>query len=317
MRIFFSIVFVITCSASFAASEPARAPEPPAQAVQDAEKLVKDVFKDEYAKRAPEDRKALATKLLDQGRNTQKDAASQWVLFREARDVAASAGDAETAMAAITEMGKVFAVDSIDMKLKTLTALRATLKAPEATQSAADAGMALVNEALDAESFDNATKAADLTASLATMAKNLPMAGQAQLKRAEIKARSDAAMEAKLAVEQLKKNPKDAEAKFAVGLYQALFKNEWDKGLPMIAEGSDAAWSAAAKADVAGPVEVGDMVKVADQWWDLASAKPQYKSRLLVRSDFWYNLALPQADGIIKAKIEKRWSRSPPSRRSR
>ncbi len=310
MQKFSLIVIVLLAMAAFASRDAmgadARAAEPTAAAQQEAEKLVKDIYKDEYAKKSPEDRKALGVKLLEQGRSSQKDPVSEYVLYREARDVASSAGDIETAMAAITEMGKNFNVDAVDMRLKLLTGMRSALKGPEATQQAADAAMTLVDEAMAAESFENATKAADLAASLATMAKNLPLAGRAQLRRGEIKANADASMEARLAAEQLKKNPKDAEAKFSVGLYQALYKNEWEKGLPYIAESSDSAWSTPAKADIASPVDVPEMVKVADAWFDLATTKPQYKSRIFVRADFWYTLALPSADGLIKAKIEKR-----------
>jgi hypothetical protein len=48
------------------------------------------------------------------------------------------------------------------------------------------------------------------------------------------------------------------------------------------------------------------MVKVADLWWDLAQKAALTKPRILVRSEFWYRLTLPIAEGIVKTRIEKR-----------
>jgi hypothetical protein len=113
-------------------------------------------------------------------------------------------------------------------------------------------------------------------------------------------------LEMKAAQEKLKADPKDAAAKFTVGSYLCIYKNDWDKGLTIVAEGSDAGWSAAAKADIANPVDVTGMVKVADLWWDLAQKAALTKPRILVRSEFWYRLTLPIAEGIVKTRIEKR-----------
>jgi hypothetical protein len=283
-----------------------RSPVPTTQAAQEAEKLVKDVYKDEYAKRGPEERRALAQKLLEDGRNNKSDPASQYVLLREARDAAASVGDVQTAIDAAVELGKTFQVDPVDTKLGALTAVRTAARTPEAQSEAAEATAALIDEAAAVDNFDAATRAADLAIGFATASKNMTVVTEVQARKAEVKAQSTAYLAMKVATEKLKKTPTDPQSNFEVGSYQALYKNDWDKGLPMIAAGNDPAFAAAAKADLAAPVEAAAMAKVGDQWWDLATARPQMKTRLLARSEFWYNLVVPNADGLLLAKVQKR-----------
>src|SRR5207237_680761 len=61
-----------------------RAAVPDAGKQKEAEKIIKDLFKDQYAKKAAADRKALARQLLDQAAQSASDPAAAWVMFREA-----------------------------------------------------------------------------------------------------------------------------------------------------------------------------------------------------------------------------------------
>ena len=77
-----------------------RTPAPSTEDAAKAEKLIKELFKADYAKVRTPDRVALAAKLLQQAGETTDDAASRFVLIREARDIAAKAGDSELALKA-------------------------------------------------------------------------------------------------------------------------------------------------------------------------------------------------------------------------
>lgn len=287
------------------AEDAERVPVPTTQALADAEKLVKDVYKEDYAKRGPDERRALAEKLLDEGRNNKSDPASQYVLLREARDAAIQVADVPTAMDAISEMSKAFKVDPVDVELTAFTNLRNSAHTVDAMSEAAEASLKLIDEAMAAENFDAASKAADLAVTFGTGAKNMSLISQVQARKADIKTASAAYLAMKIGSEKLKKDPKDAAAKFDVGSFLALYKNDWDHGLQLLAEGSDVAFAAAAKGDLAGPVDVGGMLKVADAWWDLANARPT-KARILQRAEFWYSLVSQNADGLIKQKADKR-----------
>src|SRR5437879_3417936 len=77
------------------ADDAARAPVPDSGALIRAEKLIKDIFKDDYtaAKKRPDAALDLAAKMLKQAQETKDDPAAKYVLLRESRELAAGAGD--------------------------------------------------------------------------------------------------------------------------------------------------------------------------------------------------------------------------------
>src|SRR5258706_13020549 len=91
---------------------PTLAPEPDAAAQKDTLKKIRDLFKDEYAKKAPADQQALARKLLQSGMETADDPVTKFVLLKEAREVAVAAGDADTGLKCADETSKGFAIDA-------------------------------------------------------------------------------------------------------------------------------------------------------------------------------------------------------------
>src|SRR6187549_3616494 len=95
--------------------------EPDANAQKETLKQIKDLFKDEYARKGAADQAALAQKLLQKGIETNDDLPSKFVLLKEAREVAAASGDADTAMRAAGETAKAFAVDGPALKLAVVT----------------------------------------------------------------------------------------------------------------------------------------------------------------------------------------------------
>src|SRR5581483_4300245 len=104
---------------------------PDEAALKEAEKTVKSLFKDDYAKRAPADRIALAKNLLKQGMDTKDDNAARYILFRESQDLAARNGDIETAYKAIDEMTRIYATNSLSLRSAALALVIATSRPPE------------------------------------------------------------------------------------------------------------------------------------------------------------------------------------------
>src|SRR4051794_15709903 len=91
------LLLVIGVSAlALGAEEPGKKlPVPSAAAQAKALALVMDIFKEDIqAAKEPEAKVRLAVNLLQQGKESRDDAANRYVLFREARLLAAQAGDA-------------------------------------------------------------------------------------------------------------------------------------------------------------------------------------------------------------------------------
>ncbi len=63
----------------------------------------------------------------------------------------------------------------------------------------------------------------------------------------------------------LASNPKDPAANLAMGRFQALIRGDWDRGLRLLARGSDAGWKTLAQTDLDGPPN-GRARKIADAY---------------------------------------------------
>lgn len=282
-------------------------PAPPDAAAQKtAEKLVRDVFKDEFAKKAPADKSALATKLLAQSKEVESDPVQRFVLLREAKDLARDAADWETALAAIDETGRVFQVDVVAMKAALHAAMSAAAKKPEEWTAVARKQLALADEAAAADQLDPAAKAASEASSLAKKAKDLALAAKADAKGKEIAERRTWQTRLTKATETLAKSPDDPEANLVVGRQEALLKGNWEKGRVLLAKGSDAGLKAAATKDLAQPADVPGRIAAGDAWWDLAEKDPAGRLQLRLRAVTWYEQAAESATGILRTKIDGR-----------
>src|SRR5262245_60920295 len=107
---------LLVVSLLLAALQDSRLPPPDAAAQKNAEKLVRDIFKDEYNRKDAVSRRALAQKLIKQAGETADDPTSRFVLLSEARDLAADGGDVRTALAAAQQLAKTYAVDPAGAK---------------------------------------------------------------------------------------------------------------------------------------------------------------------------------------------------------
>ncbi len=104
----------------------------------------------------------------------------------------------------------------------------------------------------------------------------------------------------------LKTNPTDPEANLAVGRYYCFRKGDWDKGLPMFAQGSDASLKELAATDMQKPTAPAEQKKLGDGWWDLAGSKvgATWKGSLQ-RAVYWYRKAVA-IDPNMKTELEEK-----------
>ncbi|MCY3023270.1 MAG: hypothetical protein NTW87_30195 [Planctomycetota bacterium] len=285
----------------------ARLAEPPKEAQQEAEKTIKELFAEDYKKTTPDDQSALAFKLLAKSGGTKDDPKAQYVLLREARDMAAKAGDVATAMAAIDQMAGIFEVDALDLQAKALASLRSNARTPDANKAVAEAALAAADHAVAKDIYDVATRLAEIATSTARVSGEPALAAQAQSRGQDVAKCQSAYVNVKVAVFNLSKNPNDADAKFKIGQFYCLVKDDRVAGLVYLSEGSNQTWGNLAKMELANPTEVAEMMKVADGYHGLiASETGAARDKLKQWAAQWYQKALPTATGITKAKIEQR-----------
>ena len=92
-----------------------------------------------------------------------------------------------------------------------------------------------------------------------------------------------------------------------LGRYYCL-DDDWKKGLPHLAKGSDAPLRQLAEQDLASPKETIAQIGLADAWWTLGEARQGEEADvLLLRAGYWYDRARGQlTSGFNRLKVEKR-----------
>ena len=285
---------------------PVRQAPPPAAALKDAEKSVRELFRDEYAKKSAPDRLALARTLLESGEKTPDEPATRWVLLVEAREVAFQAGDPDLAFRAVDALARAFAVRPASLKLDLL----AKLPSPSA-----DAALAVLEEGIRTNDFDAAAKSAEIGRRAALKSGDAGLAARLAARAKEAAQIRTRYAKASRAFETLEKSPDDPEANLEVGEYACLVKGDWEEGLPFLAKGPDGPLTALARKDLAGAEAPDAQAALGDAWWELGDKqKPEAKTRYYDRAAEWYGRALNGLEGIQKVRLEKRLGSLPPSR---
>lgn len=311
LRFMIGPILVVTLALTALAAEPLGPAErlacPDTAKQQEAAKQIRSLFETEYAAKDRDSRKALAEKLLQLGIETDDAPAAKYVLYREARDLAAEIGEVETALRAVDELESSFEIDGSAERAALLLELADTPLTPEAATLAARSLLILLKEAVLQDRYDAASKMIAKAVAVTRKADDPALAdrlkewsGRVEVLRGEAPA-FDAAMKA------LDRNPDDANAKTVAGRFLCLYKDEWGQGLRFLAEGSDAALKALAEKEIEYPKDPDGQIALADTWWDFAEKQPGaaavYCKR---RAAHWYMTALPQLRGLSKAKAEKR-----------
>jgi hypothetical protein len=284
-----------------------RLPVPGSAEQKKAETLLKEIFKDEYSRKAPSDRLALARTMMKQASETSDDAAARYLMLRESKDLALQGGDWDLSLKAADAIGKAFEEDVLPMKGAILSTASRGTKTPAEYAKLSQASSVLADEAAAGNRFDIADKAAQEALSQAKLAKDPALAIKAEAKvkaLAESKSKADAVAKA---VATLAKSPDDPAANSAVGRHECLTKGAWKDGLPKLARGADPQLKEVATRDLAEPKDGPGRAAVGDGWWDVAE-KESGSARALARSRavYWYELALPGLSGLSKMKVERR-----------
>lgn len=285
--------------------------EPPNdEQLEAATSIVRDLYGDEYKNaKQNKDKRDFARKLLDDVERIEADAAGRFVLLRAARDIAAKAGDISAALDACDKLGRDFRVDLLSMKLKVLEQVVTNLQAEADLDPLYDTSLKLGDEALQLDDFNSAK-------SLYRLAMNAARRGRKADREYAVNLREERLRETKLAyarvtdhVHTLVRSPEDPAANAAVGRYYALLKQDWDRGLPMLARGNDARLKGLAESDLARPADGEAQVAIADQWWELAekSSVATEKTSARMRARHWYESAQPSLGASLqKIRVEKR-----------
>lgn len=283
-----------------------KSPMPPAEAQAKALALVKEVYGQEWdAAKTSKERQSLANKLFQKATET-TDATDCYVLLDVARQIAAQAGDAELAFKAIEAMSRRYDVDAYRLKG---AALAQAAKEASSAQSVATAKLCLgmMDEAVERDDLVAAKYLGNIAVDAARKGRDTTLAKDIVARNREVEEIGQAFAQIQDGVGMLKSNPVDPDANLTVGRYYCFFKGNWDRGLPMMALGSDLKLKELAVKELKSVPDTAGQVALGDGWWDVAAASEGVAQKQLEgRAVYWYRKALPALSGLVKDKVEKR-----------
>lgn len=290
-----------------AASQDDRAKVPAPDAQKEALKVIREVFKQEFAQRPGTARLALAQKLQQQGLETKDDPVTQYTLLVEARDLFLEGGETDRAMNAIHLLGTRFLIESGAMKLAALGSAARSAKTPQEQASLARTCLSLLDETFAEADFETAVKFAELASTSAKKAKDFQLTGRAQVRSKEASELRTKFERLRQAREMLQANSEDPPSSALVGRHECLIRGNWEVGIPLLAKGSDEAIRSLARSDLASPKSPADQLAVGDGWWNLAdSESATARFQLRGRALYWYEKCAPGLTGLNQARVSQR-----------
>lgn len=288
---------------------------PDAAKLKEAERLIKDIFKEQYAKKAPADRQMLGQTLLGQAAKTGDDSAALWVLYREAQDAAVQVCDLRTALAAVDGASAYFDVDSLSLRNSVLGAAGKNAKSPEDFAALARALLQLVEDQVAADQYDAAEKTAATALQDAKKAGDGALVLRATNRTREVAEAKTRFQDMKSVLQTLAKSPEDPAASNDMGQFLCFVKGSWDLGLRFLSKGSDAGLRGLAAKELVVPLEPVDQAAVGDGWWDLADQEksPLRKTQMQFHARQLYEAALPGLPALQRMRVEKRLETADPA----
>jgi hypothetical protein len=285
-----------------------RIPVPDDARLREAEKLVKDIFQDQYSNKSPLGRMTLAKDLLEESRKSAADPAALWILYREATDAAVQGGDVRLAIQTIETAARFFDVDVMSMKNAALMAASKVARNPWEFAVVAEGLLALVEEYIAADQYETADKLVNAAVLSARRSNDPGLAFRATTRSKEVAEATTRFQAMRAVLETLAKASDDANANLEMGQFLCFVKGSWDLGLRFLLKGSDEALRGLAQKELAFPPQAAELVSIADGWWALAQKEKSTlrKGQMLSHAGTLYETASLSASGLLLSKIDKR-----------
>jgi hypothetical protein len=272
-----------------------------------AERPIRELFKEGYSAKSMIERIALARSLLDAVSSARKqDPVDMFVLLREARDIAAAAGDLETSFKACKAMALSFRIGLDHSRDEALNTARKTWTASIDAASRSTLSLLRIADASSARyAFDEALKWIDEARRAAKASRDPGLSVDVHNKSADIMRLKEwhaAAKSAELAL-SAKEDPKFNQI---LGIYLCLSGGDWERGLPLLASAEDPTLRKAAGAELSRPSGWESEEQAAEAWLAASMRNPERRRECLGRSRHWFEKALEGASGLGAMKIRRR-----------
>lgn len=295
------------------ASKP-RLPVPDKATLEREEARLRETFRVRLAQaKNPADKGTLAGDLLGEAKAAGQEPAARFALLALARDLSLAAGEPARFREATEEMARDYELDLVAERTRALVEASEE-KLPAVVRTAlAHLAIELALEALQAESFEAAERLAKAGSQYANMPLGVKGRDPNAIRQAAqlvewipwYKEQRELALQAEKTLAQ---QPDDAKAAHIAGAYDALIREQWDRGLPLLLKSDNALLRGLAEAERAAgrSVTAEEMVKLAAQWVAaLPSLEAPYQRAARRRALYWYETALPFLSGDARRQASR------------
>jgi hypothetical protein len=284
-----------------------RVPVPAAADLAKALAAVREVYDaDCKAARNKEQKRELASRLLQKTELTRSDLPGMMMLLKLVMEVAEQADDCPTQLQAIEVLAEKFQVDGLQMKAEALRKYVPKADSSIERDWVVQQATRMIDRALAANRFDMAEEFVRLAGDTSDATANATTK-PVHARSAEIDQARRAFENAQQAITALNANDSDAEASLVLGKYLCLVKGEWKRGLPWLAKGNDPVLKELAIQEQSGAMTADTQVALGDSWWDLSEQETGATSRQLrERAAFLYRQALVGLTGLPRDRVLKR-----------
>jgi len=293
------------------ADENQKLPAPDAQALGIAEQQIREVFgRDLAAAHTPDKKRELAELLFQQGREVFKQPEIRFVAVQLAGRLAAEAGELELALSTADWLGERYQLSVPERKAELLEevfrASGAQAEAAEKAEQVFRSALALAGTAAAEDDYEAADRLVRVAVMAARRIRDPARLREVSVFERELDRGRSRFRAFQNALELLAEDPDNAEANLTVGRWYCFQKGQWEKGLPYLSRGSDAALAKVAQQELAGAATPAELVGLADQWSKLAhSASGRDRQTMLGRAIRCYEQALPLLQGLEQVRVEK------------
>jgi hypothetical protein len=287
-----------------------RLPIPDKAAQEKLRQLARDIYQEDYAAaKDAEQKSALAKQIIKSAHDKRDDAAARFVLLKLGQDIAVLGGDVAIAFDAADSLCKLYQLDELETKVSLLGRLSKAVRIDTQQGLLADRMLPLIDAVLLADEYDRAQKLTTVLVRHAKRSKKTARIKTALAKESEVQKITGAYRRIASDLATLEADPVNAAANSAVGRFYCFVKGDWATGVPMLALGGKDKLEALARVEISeDELSADDRVAAGDTLWKLASdpEHERYVDVLKERARFHYSKALPNVDGLVKDKIEKR-----------
>lgn len=253
------------------------------------------------------DKVELAKKLLQTGADSVDDSGAQFVLYEMARSFAADSGDVTVAFSAVDAMDKKFKVNGDKLRAKSIVTASAIRYAITPLKKIVRHGIQLADAMLEKDQYVEAGQLVMKLSPLATKLRDRELIDQIKARRDRGRLLYSGSKAAKEAIGKLRADPNDAEAALVAGKFFAFVKDDWQRGLVLLAASSDEKLKMLAQQEMALPTDTAQRKKLGDDWFQLSEESNNvFAESQKARAGLWYRSIQDQVSGLTKVSVNKR-----------